>query len=88
MHQLREYPEQKDLSILIRFGQSRLSCRQQVIISLYNVLSLAPRESALQDSKIRRQKLATLERKLVRFLLGFTNEDEEFAKIIGSPLGE
>lgn len=91
MQQLQsQHPSMTDLTIVIRFGRSRYSCQQQILISFQEVLSLSLREpnSALQDASLRRKKMATLEKKLVRFLLGLATEDDDFCKLFNRPLGE
>jgi hypothetical protein len=79
-----------DFIILIRFGQSRYSCRQQILISFQDVLSLSLREpdSALQDANVRSKKMALLEKKLVRYLLALASEDDDFHKLLNRPIGE
>jgi hypothetical protein len=77
-----------DFSILIRFGQSRYSCRQQILVSFQDINSLSVREPPLQDASVRRKKMATMEKKLVRFLLGLAIEDDDFNKLLNTSIGE
>jgi hypothetical protein len=83
-----QYPNLDSFTVLLRFGRTRLSPRLQIFISLEGILSLPSQEPALQDSKLRRQKMATLERKLVRFLLGLSVENGDFAAVLNRPLGK
>lgn len=81
-------PLETDFTILIRFGQSRYSCRQQILITLQGVSLLSLRDPPLQDATIRRKKIATMEKRMVRFLLGLASEDDDFNKLLNTPLGE
>lgn len=80
--------EMDDFTILIRFGQSRYSCRQQILVSFQDISSLSVREPPLQDASVRRKKMATMENKLVRFLLGLASEDDDFNKLLNTSIGE